>query len=347
MVDLCNELESLKYYEVHLISLYKNDPVTSFMNDIEPQVIYHEIGKKKGFDIKTLFALNALLKKIRPDIVHTHLGVLEYSLLYRSTRKNVRFIHTIHNDAFKECSSAKLRAIRGFFYRNKLITPVTISAESATSFHLCYKQFTDSMIPNGRLAAKTSASYDDIYKKYRGENTSGNEPILINVGRICEQKNQELLINAVETLRKENSFSGRLLIIGGIQDGKIYERLHKQEQGWIEFVGEVQNVADYLSVADAFCLSSKYEGMPISLIEAFSVGCIPVCTPVGGIKEMIRPQQTGFLSTDLSIDAYKNAISEYLNSQNKLEIKSACIREFNEKYHISITVSKYRGLYDK
>ena len=53
----------------------------------------------------------------------------------------------------------------------------------------------------------------------------------------------------------------------------------------------------YLS--DAFCLTSVYEGLPISLLEAISCGCVPVCTPVGGITEVVhhevRPGDPGRL----------------------------------------------------
>ena len=51
-----------------------------------------------------------------------------------------------------------------------------------------------------------------------------------------------------------------------------------------------------MQAADAFCLPSTYEGMPITLIECFSVGAIPLCTPVGGMINMIRDGQNGLLA---------------------------------------------------
>ena len=49
-------------------------------------------------------------------------------------------------------------------------------------------------------------------------------------------------------------------------------------------------------MGDAYALCSSYEGMPISLIEAIGVGCIPVCTPVGGIVDVVHNGENGFLS---------------------------------------------------
>jgi len=68
-----------------------------------------------------------------------------------------------------------------------------------------------------------------------------------------------------------------------------------------------------MTLSDAFCLSSSWEGMPISLIEAFFTATIPVCTPAGGVKDMIKDGVNGILSTDLSKGSYKEAIIRYLN----------------------------------
>ena len=62
-------------------------------------------------------------------------------------------------------------------------------------------------------------------------------------------------------------------------------------------------------MSDAFCLASSYEGFPISLIEAMSVGLVPLCTPVGGIIDTISNDVNGLLAYDYS----ENAIYELLN----------------------------------
>ena len=71
----------------------------------------------------------------------------------------------------------------------------------------------------------------------------------------------------------------------------------------VYFLGKVTNVSDYLLCADAFVLTSIFEGLPISLLEALSAGVIPVCTPVGGIINIVT-KNIGFLSEDVSKDAY-------------------------------------------
>ena len=89
-----------------------------------------------------------------------------------------------------------------------------------------------------------------------------------------------------------------LLIIGeGFDRASELKKLANKN---IHFIGIKTNVPDYLYASDAFCLSSNFEGMPISLIEAFACGCPSICTPVGGIVNSVKHGVTGFLSKSLS-----------------------------------------------
>ena len=60
-------------------------------------------------------------------------------------------------------------------------------------------------------------------------------------------------------------------------------------------------------------LTSTFEGMPISLLEALSAGAVPICTPVGGIINIVA-KNIGFLSEDVSKDPYTKALQSYLNA---------------------------------
>lgn len=102
-----------------------------------------------------------------------------------------------------------------------------------------------------------------------------------------------------------------------------------------------------MAKADAICLSSLKEGMPMSIIEAFSVGCIPITTPVGGCVNMIENAINGFISQDMSLDAYVKAIESVINLSNieKQSMKQAGIRTFSEKYSIQTCVDNYIKLY--
>jgi len=81
------------------------------------------------------------------------------------------------------------------------------------------------------------------------------------------------------------------------------------------------------------------------LIEALSLGCIPICTPVGGIPEMITDQVNGFFSKNVTETSFFEAIKAFHYFPDKQKIAENGIHTFTQKYHIRLTAEKYCGLY--
>ncbi len=86
-------------------------------------------------------------------------------------------------------------------------------------------------------------------------------------------------------------------IVGdGILNEEIRGYLKQQEmEEKIIFPGLQTNVLPWLSAMDIFMMTSEFEGLPVALLEAMSMECAVVCTDAGGIKEVIRDKQDGFL----------------------------------------------------
>lgn len=81
----------------------------------------------------------------------------------------------------------------------------------------------------------------------------------------------------------------------------------------VHLLGTRNNPRDYMKAADAFCLSSLYEGIPITLIECFSVGTIPICTPVGGMKNMLKYGKNGILSMGVSRQEIEDSLVRFMD----------------------------------
>jgi glycosyltransferase involved in cell wall biosynthesis len=158
-------------------------------------------------------------------------------------------------------------------------------------------------------------------------------------------KNQKMLINVFNLLRKEGNLVS-LLIIGEGFNSTLGKELKSFASENILFFDAVHNIADFFLNADAFCLSSTYEGMPITLIEALACGCTPICTPVGGIKDSIENGVTGFLSKTISETDYYETIISYLNKKDDIK-KEKLIESYNNQFSIEGCVNKYIELYIK
>lgn len=106
---------------------------------------------------------------------------------------------------------------------------------------------------------------------------SGNELLIGNVARLSYQKNQELLLEIFADYIKVNPCS-RLILVGDGEDRRMLEvKANKLGiNGKVVFAGNVKNVNEYLMAIDVFCLTSRWEGFGISMVEAAAAGVVIV-----------------------------------------------------------------------
>lgn len=346
VIDLCNEIAKIEKYEVYIISLCGNDPQNTFINDLGGNVKYISFNKKRGLSFSVLLKLTNWLKVKNPHIVHSHLNSFEYLILYRTFKSRTTFFHTIHNMANLECTNLVIKTIRAFFYRNNKVIPITISMNGSKTYKDYYGLNNEIVIENACPSLFTTSEFNQLYEKYKGVE---NRFLLVHIGRISIEKNQEMLIESVKKFNATELMKCKLLIIGDIRDEQLSIKLRSiaKNDPNIEFLGGKNNIADYLSIADGFCLSSVSEGMPISLIEAMSVGCIPICTPVGGIKEMIKDGVTGFLSKNNTLESYFKALKRAVYFKDKDVIKDNISKAFENRFHIEICAKNHLKTYNK
>lgn len=119
---------------------------------------------------------------------------------------------------------------------------------------------------------------------------------LLYVGRLAPIKNHLLLLNAFRAALSSMP-NLRLWMVGDGSERQMLEQVSAElgikEQ--VTFWGQQLDVAPYFSAADAFIMSSKSEGLPMSLLQAFSLGLPAIVTDVGGMAEVVRLAKAGFI----------------------------------------------------
>ncbi|WP_438710605.1 glycosyltransferase [Aquimarina muelleri] len=355
VVDLVNEFSRLGH-EVFLITSYNTGKNDLFLNLVSPNVKYITLGKSSGFDYKLSYKLYKVIHEIKPDIVHSHIRVLNYVLpiCFLKYKFKLHFVHTIHNDAIKECPNKMLFKIRKFTYKLKKITPVTISKESHDSFEKYYSSNISAYkIDNGRSIPQKSDKYKDVldFKEELYDSYGNDLKIFVNVGRIMSQKNHTMLVKAFKSLIEQGNNIILFIIgahhVGEIESDTIIKNITPNLSERIRLLGTRSNVEDYLFIADFFCLSSFYEGLPISLLEAMACKAIPISTPVGGIKEVIL--EDGILSNSIEKSDYEDALKKgIMMSTEEKEIKLKNLyNRFMSNYSINACANKYITLFEK
>lgn len=340
VIDTCNELAKKNVNEVHLLTINANTPTRRhYIGTLSTDVKHRDIGAKKGLSTKSIWGVYKTIKEIKPDIVHIHCSPI---LIYMPAifYKKAKYVHTIHNLASKAISFQWLKNFQGWLFR-KHVQPITISNICQESYIDFYNQDNAIRITNGRAALEKTAEYENIKKEIEKYKQGKEKPVFIHVARYAEQKNQALLFKTFERLHNDGK-EFLLVVIGAHFDKSQY--MYLNETNYIKILGVKQNVGDYLACADYFVLSSLYEGLPLSLLEAMSMGCIPISTPAGGILDVIKNGKNGLVSDSFKEDDYYNTIAKVFDKDFSIN-KTDIIEDYEKNYTMEVCANKYYNVY--
>lgn len=341
VVSLSNQLAEMGHDVTVCMLLSDKDTAylfnSQFMNS---HVQFHSMGFMPGFSLKKVTDVEKYILSQQPDVVHCHLNVIPYIFRLAFTHSDIRFIHTLHSVAENASGKNWQKYVNRFFYKNGYITPVTISEKCRQSYMQYYGLPSPVLIDNGCEIPRKSIKFDAVTAEVEYYKNNKNTPVFIHVARFHEQKNQKLLIEVFNELdRNEQDFV--LLVIGDGFDHGLGTELKRQACSKIHFLGLKDNVADYMHCSEAFCLTSIYEGLPISLLEAMACGVAPICTRVGGIPDVIEDGKTGFLS-DVDERSYIVALERYMNEPIDRE---RLINRFKSDYSMASCALNYLKVY--
>lgn len=343
VVDMANELSLDHNNQVYLVAI--NDdriPENShYLTSLLPNVSYLCLGEKSGLSIQSFLDVLKIIIKIRPDVVHTSTDALLLfipSLIFPS----IKYIQTLHTVAEHNIACKFLKFIYRFFYKHNLIIPVNISDQCQISFRKYYDIDNAKCIINGRAQISVTNKFGIVSDNLRALKKCENSLIFIHVARYSPEKNQKMLFEAFSLFTKEYC-DAQLIILGtGYSEtlrNDVYKLCHN-----IHFYGSQINVGDYLANSDYYLLSSLYEGLPLSLLEAMSMGVVPICTPAGGVINVIENGVTGFLSKSFSSNDFYMTIKQAVNSDTSA-IRKNIVQCYQEKYSIQKCVAEYYELY--
>ena len=343
VVDLCNELSA--NHEVCFCTIVDDTiPGKSYYkSELSSSIRYFNLGCKSGMDIMGFMRLYKLIKKIKPDIIHAHTDALNLwlpSLLYR----NAKYFHTIHSLAHKRQYRPWLTPVYRYFYKHR-IHAVTISNICKQSYTELYHLSNAIQIDNGRSQMMPSPELKKVEKEIKSYRNNSRTKVFVHVARCSEPKNEPLLFKTFQRLYDEKK-DCILLIIGANYDSPEYINLLNNAPSNIHWLGLKSNVCDYLLNSDFFILSSKWEGLPISLLEAMSVGVIPICTPAGGIPDVIKDRSLGYLSPSMNEEDFFKTVIEAIQTAEDFNTERL-IEYFRDNYSMNHCANQYTYAFQK
>lgn len=341
--NLANEM--VKTCDVTVGTVFRPSQEDMFFTSLNPKVKSIDLGKTDDTTkpIKEIFKAYFAIRKGHYDIVHIHGYFYYYILAIGLLHHRTKFFYTLHSDAFHESPpwDIKLMKIKKYYFKKGWMKAITISPASQKSFEKLYG--CDSIMITNGIKSPVVCPEDNIINLNR---ITTDTKVFINAGRVCEAKNQVMLCRAFKRLIDEG-YDVQLYIAGSIQDAGIFEQMKPYFSSRIVFLDNRNDVPSLMAKSDGMCISSIYEGLPVVLLESLAVGCIPICTPVGGIVDVVT-SEIGILSGSTEEDSYIEALKDFLRiDAAELKKKSEACKNAFGKYDISITAKRYLESYTK
>jgi len=317
----------------------------------EEQIEVHSLDMQRGVpDLRAVFRLASIIREFRPDVVHCHM--FHANILGRVTRLFCRMpllICTAHN--LRETSEKG-----GPTWHKELLYRATDALADMTTI-ICNAAFERyvrvgavprkklAMIPNG-VDTQVFLGSEEIRQSARRALGIESKFVWLAVGRLVKQKDYPTLLRALETLDRKKT---KVLIAGdGPLEQELREECRKRDLGeCVLFCGAREDIVDLYNAADAFVMSSEFEGLSAALLEAASMGLPAVVTDVGGNAEVVVHDVTGYLVPPGEPLPLAAAMKKLMDaSPEHLQTMSATARKHCfEQYRISTVIDQWLNLY--
>lgn len=339
VVDLVDAADTQRL-ELFVVSLYAESGRMLEKEIREKRLAVRFLDKRPGLDLRMIWRLYRTLRNFRPEVVHTHLSVLRYGLLPIVVCRIPARLHTMHNVAGNETDFVG-RVVRRIAFRFCNVIPVSISFLIRDTVRQVYGPRVHSPvvyngIPTQRFV-RASQTLTEPDQRLR----------LIHVGRFAPQKNHCLLLEAFALAASSNpTINLRLVGDGPLKASVERQTIEKQISERVQFLGERDDVPDLLEQSDMFVLSSDWEGMPLTLLEAMAAGKPVIATAVGGVPELVEDGRTGLLVPPKDVNALCKAILQMAEDPAlRLHLGKAGQQRAVELFDLSRTAKGYESLY--
>ena len=168
---------------------------------------------------------------------------------------------------------------------------------------------------------------------------------IICVGTLNSRKNQIGILNAIGYLSDEEQQNIEVILVGGGPDRNLLEEKSISLKCKVTFTGTTHEVDKYLKQSDVFCLFSKEEGLPISIVEAMRAGLPIIGSKVAGIPEQIINGESGYV-VELNEQDLSEKLRHIVRHKEQLpQMGEASYRLFERQFTIEAMVEKYSKVY--
>jgi glycosyltransferase involved in cell wall biosynthesis len=276
--------------------------------------------------------VNKIIKDENITVIHSHHRMAALLARFVGGKKLIRLANahnTFHDKKiFTRIAYKGTKIITvGEQVKKNLADFYGLPSTQITVIHNAIKPFTDSIEPIEELLDGKKNAFT----------------LIGNIGRLTEQKGMEYFIQAAVDVHKEYPMA-RFFIVG---DGEDAEKLKKMTNELLpldvlSFLGYRSDIQNIMSQLDFIVLSSLWEGLPLTPIEAFSVGKTVVATAVDGTPEIVKDRENGLLVDPKDVEGL---VKKMLFLCNNINIRNKYEKSAKETYNNVFSFDKFKDKY--
>ncbi len=290
-----------------------------------PIIALDDPGKRSILPLSLRFSAALSLKKIARhfDILEFHR--IEPSLLYYFSDKPKNcFIHNNMDVLHNKNSDIRWKHLPWLYYKledrllPRMQSVFSVREDAVAAYRKRFPEIADRfhfiatwMDPDVFHPVTDDRRVELKARLGKAYGFNSNDVLLISVGRLDQQKDPLLTVDAFDEVARVAP-DARLIMIGdGVLRDKILahlEKLRLKERVILAGLRSAAEIADLLRISSVFVLSSAYEGMPMCVLEALGSGLPAAVTDVGEIRRIIKPGINGEIAEDNSPDSLASAI---------------------------------------
>lgn len=335
-------------FEPIVISLSQNGYWTKEIKNLKIRVI--EIQRRKNKELARLYKLIKLLQVTRPEIVHTYAYSANYYGRIAAIISGVPIIisserNSVDIGTYKTRNQIYIDRLLSFFTHGIICNSYNASESLGNKYSFNKRKvFT---VHNGINFADFSNRTKKFVPKKLGYKVVGT------VGRLYPQKNHKLFLDISKIILDEyREKNVKFEIVG---DGPLENELKNYSlelgiQDSVVFSGVREDIPNVLKGFDVFLMTSLYEGISNAIIEAMVMGLPVVVTDVGGNRELVIDDMTGFVCPSNDSKALAEKVLRLLNN-GKVAVrmgnngKKKILEEFNSEKMVRKTEEIYLKLF--
>ena len=300
------------------------------------------LNRKEGYKHpKYIFQLMEIIRKHDISIIHTHNpGGKTWSILCKLLNPNLKLVYTMHHSlVISEMSKLDILLHKKFIDNCIVLSDFMVDGCINNDINRITKIYNGIKLEKFLNSNQNLSLKNDVINLINVARFSyyiKGHDILIKALKICKDKGMKFKCTFVGTILQDDQDSYNLLV-NTIKENNL--------EGDTKILINRNDVPELLRSSDLFLLSSRFEGLPLVILEAMAAGLPVISSNIAGSKELIKDGETGLLFENENINDLAEKLMYLYKNQEKMTYLSSNAQKYVQQFDISIMCNKYENLY--